>query len=256
MTLGDGIFASTLLLVVVAGLWAITRKGKWRLVGKVSAVLVLLIAVGAVGLWGWSLYEERAQVLNELDGVRLGMTRLDLQVAKGKPFATRERRKAPPLAAGFHSDKSDPWEDVVDPPSAGRISRLSAFDQFDPSDDTAQPSASTWLYGDPSEQYDDKTVVVLAGDGDDAKVVQICRVDTSDSVFGLHRWSGESAVFEKLGPPTRTSIRGDGLAKMISYRQWNVGFSIEQGQVSDICIAQDGNVRYATEYKATKPATQ
>ena len=59
---------------------------------------------------------------------------------------------------------------------------------------------------------------------------------TYTPVFGLSIYSTEKDVIAKLGEPTYTSVRENGLAKAISYEMWNVGFTIVKGDVSNVCI--------------------
>src|SRR6185503_14631155 len=85
MTLGSGIFASTLVLVVVFALWQATKHQKWKTIGKVAALLAGVgILLGFAG-WGWYAYTNRPKVQNELEGIALGTTELDVQLKKGKP---------------------------------------------------------------------------------------------------------------------------------------------------------------------------
>ena len=85
MSLGTGIFASTVLLLFAAALYQITIRQKWKTVGKVFVGVVLVGLVTAGGIWGWTIYSERPSVVTELSGVRLGMNPLEVKLAKGAP---------------------------------------------------------------------------------------------------------------------------------------------------------------------------
>jgi hypothetical protein len=85
MSLGSGIFASTLLLVLVFAVWQATKHQKWRSIGKAVALLAAISVLLGLGSWGWYLYANRPQVQNELEGIALGATQLDVQLKKGKP---------------------------------------------------------------------------------------------------------------------------------------------------------------------------
>lgn len=85
MTLGDGIFWSSALIVGVVGVWAITRAKKWRLVAKVLALVVIALALVFGAFVGKEQYDSRAQPLDGLWGIKFGATPVDVQIAKGAP---------------------------------------------------------------------------------------------------------------------------------------------------------------------------
>jgi hypothetical protein len=85
MTVGAGIFASTLLLLFALAVYQITIRRKWRVVGKVTAFFVLVAAILGGASWGWYRYSNRPSVATELDGIRLGMGAVDVRLAKGAP---------------------------------------------------------------------------------------------------------------------------------------------------------------------------
>lgn len=85
MTVGSGILWSTVLLLIALGAYLISVRGKWRTVGKVAVGLFGVSGVLLSAAWGWNRYEQRAQVVEELDGVRLGMSPLDVKLRKGAP---------------------------------------------------------------------------------------------------------------------------------------------------------------------------
>jgi hypothetical protein len=86
MTLGDGIFYSTLLLVLAAAIYQVSIRQKWNLVGKIVGSLALLGAVSGGAYWLWDSHQSRAREVTELAGVRLGMTPVDVTLKLGKPI--------------------------------------------------------------------------------------------------------------------------------------------------------------------------
>src|SRR5688572_605624 len=96
MSLGLGIFLSTLLLIVV---WQIDKRGAWRKFGKgFGWLLGVAVLVGAAigGYVWWDDYKsdailksQRSMILNgemtEYDGIKLGMTQDQVLYLKGKP---------------------------------------------------------------------------------------------------------------------------------------------------------------------------
>lgn len=204
MTLGTSLFLIVLLGFAFYGLIQINKKKKWRLVGKILAVLVLINIIVGLAVWGYYEYKERPQPVSELGGVSLGMTPLEVTLALGKPTTT--------------------WlqSDIVS-------SRTYFYDSYDGS-----PRYS--IKFSPSEENPPDIVQV------------ICSTNPVDEIFGFSKYDSEDEVTKKLGTPSSQSIRVDGLAKMISYKKWNVAFEIRQSVVSTICVTGTGDVTYTLEY--------
>jgi hypothetical protein len=210
MTLGSGIFASTLIVVFIFLLWQATKHRKWRAIGKVAASLVGCCLLLGAGIWGWDLYASRPQLQNELDGITLGATQIDVQLRKGKPSS----------------------ED------AGRTG----------SDDVS------WLFVDDPDRNENYTFVLFSKDKSThaLSVSVICRHASYETLLGFSSYAGESAVLAKFGKPTYTSIRADGLAKAISFKQWRAAFEFEKGKMTAACVSGSGKVRYSDEYDGEK----
>lgn len=112
MTVGTAIFWSTILVLAALGIRAVSRTGKWQVVGKVTVTIVGVCGVVAAGMWGWSSFKERPVVTDELSGIRLGMKPVDVKLLKGAPF--NEDTVVPTvkdgeasMTWGFRSDYSD-----------------------------------------------------------------------------------------------------------------------------------------------------
>lgn len=88
MTLGTGIFASTVLIVLVIAIRQITLRKKWKLVGKITAGTVAVCAVIVGCFYAWNYIESlppAPSVVTELAGVKLGMSPTDVKLALGEP---------------------------------------------------------------------------------------------------------------------------------------------------------------------------
>jgi len=85
MTVGDGIFWSTIILVIFASVVLITKSKRWKAFFKVFAIAVMLGIVVGVGFWGYAKYENRPQVMSSLNGIQLGMSEVDVTLQKGEP---------------------------------------------------------------------------------------------------------------------------------------------------------------------------
>ena len=93
MTLGTGIFASTVLVLLAMAIRQITVRHKWKLTGKIAAGFVAVCAVIGVGLYAWNYVANlppAPSVVTELAGVKLGMSPTDVTLALGKPDTAGE----------------------------------------------------------------------------------------------------------------------------------------------------------------------
>jgi len=93
MTLGTGIFSSTVLVLLAIAIWQITARHKWKLAGKIAAGFVVVCAVIGFGLYAWNYIANlppAPSVVTELAGVKLGMSPTDVTLALGKPDVAGE----------------------------------------------------------------------------------------------------------------------------------------------------------------------
>jgi hypothetical protein len=112
---------------------------------------------------------------------------------------------------------------------------------------TGEDQTSRFYYFD----YDNELnyLIRFSKDSGVERAVVVCTENSYRKIFGLGKYNDEDKIIEKLGKPTTTSIRADGLAKFISYSQWKVAFSIEKGQVKNVCVTNSGEVKFLDEYK-------
>lgn len=214
MTVGSGILWSTVLVVLAVTVYQLSVRRKWKVVGKIFGGLILVAVVVGGGLWAWNRYENRPRVVEMLDGVRLGMSPLDVKLAKGAP-------KNDATATPEKTERTD-----------GEY-RLGWF--FNPSE--SGPTLGVIFYG--------KEISSL-------KVAIVCETDGYNKVLGLGRFNSEDEVTAKLGQPTETSIAKDGLSKLVSFKPYKIAFALSKGQVSEVCISESGSVTYAEEYQADR----
>lgn len=202
MTVGTGLFLSTLLVLTVAILWQITAHKKWRVAGKVSAIgSALLILLGVV-VYSWIYFSNLPSpptVTTELVGIKLGMTPVEVKLKLGQPVS------------------------ISDPEMEGERIRIDIY----------YSTAAIVFYG--SDKYTTKAEI-------------ICTSDRSNDLLGISGYDGESKIIERLGDPDATSIRKDGLAKMISYSKWNATFQIEKGEIVQECIHDFPVMSFVEEY--------
>jgi len=86
------------------------------------------------------------------------------------------------------------------------------------------------------------------------RVAVICEQGGFATLLGFDKFSREEDLSRVLGIPTRSSIRGDGLEKAISYSRWNASFKIALGKVVGICIHGGAFIQYDKEAPAGAPA--
>lgn len=93
MTIGEGIFWSTIVLVSFAAIFLLTKKKLWKKVLKGFVFVAGLAALIAGGFWLYDIYGNRPQVMSSLGGIRLGMSEVDVTLKKGKPDEKHELNK-------------------------------------------------------------------------------------------------------------------------------------------------------------------
>ena len=209
MTLGTGIFASTVLVLLAIAIWQITVRHKWKLAGKIAAGFVAVCAVVGGGLYAWNYIANlppAPSVVTELAGVKLGMSPTDVTLALGKP-------------------------DTASDPSVKDGETRIEF-KYSSSDNYSSPNVSIIFYG--RDKYTTKASIV-------------CSADSSIKLLGFDNYSAEANILQSLGKPSSVSVASDALSKIISYSQWKVAFTISKGFVSEKCITQSGSVTFADE---------
>ena len=90
MRLGSALVLITFILLTAAGIYYITKHKKWRLIGKITGVILLLAVLIRLGTWGWYQYQNRPQVVRSVGDVLLGMTPVEVTLAIGKPKTSLE----------------------------------------------------------------------------------------------------------------------------------------------------------------------
>lgn len=211
MTLGDGIFWSTVVIVVAGAIYQISVRKRWKLAGRVVGVLILVGFVIGGGIWGWFEYQSRPYIVDQLGGVRLGMKPVQVKLAKGEPTNShkdpiREEDGTYQMGWGFReSEYSDSMQLVI-------------------------------FFGDTAAELE---------------VGIVCRFGGYGELLGISFGSPETHVIEVLGEPTHVSVASDGLMKQMSYARWQTSYRIRQGKVVALCIARSGRVTFREEYNET-----
>jgi len=238
MTLGEGIFWSTVLILVAFFLYQVSVKRKWKTVGKVFAILVLVGALIGGGFWGWNVYESRPRIMGELGGVRLGMSPVEVKLLKGVATQGDEVVELEKMTT-FTPKQLRIIEEVR--------ARMARDKQGERDDD--KKFKMTWVYKQ-SEYSDEHLIIRFTGDEQNAlRTSTICESGGYNRIFGLNTYYlYEESVIKKLGTPSHESISSDGLKKMISYEQWKVAFEIEKNHVISWCVTESGKMTYTNEY--------
>lgn len=90
MTIGEGIFWSTVIIVAFASIVLLTKYKRWRAFFKVLAVIVAVGAALGISGWLYYQYDNRPQIVTTLNGISLGMSEVDVTLQKGKPDQVSE----------------------------------------------------------------------------------------------------------------------------------------------------------------------
>jgi len=91
MTIGTGIFLSALFIGFVALVIGTRDRWKWgRILARTAIGIVVLLALGCAGFYGYHLYSERPIRQMELWGIKLGDTEADVTFKKGAPANAKD----------------------------------------------------------------------------------------------------------------------------------------------------------------------
>lgn len=85
MTTGEGIFWATIVGLVVAGIYFATKKKKWRVVGIIIGILVLIGVAISGGVYLYGVYQTRATPQTKLFNIALGASPVEVRLALGEP---------------------------------------------------------------------------------------------------------------------------------------------------------------------------
>lgn len=199
MTIGDGIFYSTILLVLAGSIYAISIKGAWKVVGKVFGVLVLAGMVVGGALVGYEQYQNRPQpapkpeelvAATEFMGIELGAPRVDVTLSKGAPE----------------------FEGLLTQAENNRFFQNIFYEDF---------------------------YVELAGEEDASLVSRVCTRDgvgMRHNLLGVRRYTSEDDLLALLGAPTLAIIFANGTAKRMIYEALNVSFIMRKRRVDQVCM--------------------
>ncbi len=93
MSTGDAIIVSTLVIMASLAAWRISIANRWGTVGKVIALifLILLIIFGAFQAYDW--YQKRPRPVDNLNGIRIGMSEPEVLVKMGKASDVNSQKK-------------------------------------------------------------------------------------------------------------------------------------------------------------------
>lgn len=199
MTLGEGIFSSTLAILFAFFLYQLSVRRAWAKAIKFAAVFALLVLALAGGVSGWQYYQARPHADGKIRGIGLGMSKTDVTLALGEPDHAGS-------VAGESSDNESKERDVL-------------------------------FYGSltPRKDY---LVIFLDSVGENGRVVSICKAGGFGSIFGARIGSTKSDLIERFGSPTSRTIQGDGLEEALFYEQWNLKFYLQKLQVTQFCLTK------------------
>ena len=184
-----------------------TRK-KWKTVGKFFGVLALIGGVIGGGIWSWLKYQDRPYVVEEYEGIKLGMRPVDVTLLKGEPDDPDEKPKK--------SETSDRY-------------------------------TLRYIFGETDSDGEYLLIDFSGPTPAEMGVGRVCSFGGYSKLLGLGRFSSEKSVLDMLGEPTNVSIQADGLSKIVSFEQWNVSYIISEGKVKNRCMTT-APITYVDEF--------
>jgi hypothetical protein len=89
--------------------------------------------------------------------------------------------------------------------------------------------------------FADKAFIADFTNDKSRKLRRLCSISDTFNLMGFDKSSTEIDIVKKLGPPSRISLSGDGLYKILNYRKWNANFSINSNHAVGGCMASEDN---------------
>lgn len=111
----------------------------------------------------------------------------------------------------------------------------------------------TYVYTKPHNEEYALNITFFGRSTDATRAVVICEQGGFASLLGFDKFSREQDILRLLGTPNFSSVRADGLEKVISYSAWNASFKIALGKVTALCIHQGHFIQYDQEVPAAHP---
>jgi hypothetical protein len=213
MTIGDGIFYSTILLVLAGSIYAVSIKGKWKAVGKAFGVITVAgIAIGGA-LVGYEQFQnqepepepEQLMAVIEYMGVKLGAPRVDVTLSHGVPNRESDRE--------LRDDNN--------------YRQILFYDDF-----------YVMLQGEESANLVSRVCTLEA-----------INYTEKDELLDVSHFSNEDILRGMLGAPSSESINKEGTLKLMNYEELNVSFEMKERRVDTICMVDKG-LFWAEEYSS------
>lgn len=210
MTIGTGIFLSSLLLAIVI-LYGLT-KDRWawrRIVKQTALVLVGLIFLGVIagaGFYAWEQVPIRIQQQTEYASVRIGMSPDEVKYVKGYP----------PQVLGPVETEGDwmEFKPVIETKNIEKGKRVEDYEE--------------WSY------QGNKYYIVVQYDSQKATVIAVeCysedKLNRCPAIAGVADGDSEQEVIGKFGQPD--SFKISGVTKSLYYSQIGIFFNLTQERV-------------------------
>jgi hypothetical protein len=206
MSLGLGIFLSSLVLAVVI-LYGLTKdRWGWRLMLKRTALTFLVLAAIIGGVYFWNQLPVTVTPQTEYAGIRIGMTPDEVMYIKGFP----------PTVFGEPRDDGD-WKGFQPAIETKDLEKGKRVQDY-----------RDWSYGPPNSRID-----IKFNEAKDAVIAVQCysgdRLGSCPSIAGVTDGDSEKEVIRRLGNPDTSRI--EGVTKTMAYRNLGITLKLEKERV-------------------------
>jgi hypothetical protein len=211
MSIGLGIFLSSLCLGTIA-LYGITKdRWNWRRIGRNISLGLLVIAIAGAGVYFWNDLPTFILKQNEYAGLRLGMTQEEVQYIKGHP----------PTVLGEAEGEGE-WKGFKPNIATTNLEKGKRVEDY-----------QEWSYDVNADRID-----LDFGPAKTGLVVIECyssdRLKRCPAIAGITDGNTEQEVIKKFGRPDTAYI--EGVAKFLYYKNIGVHFWLAKEQVYMIGI--------------------
>lgn len=223
MSLGSGIFLSTLIIVVFMTFRYIGERSNLKKILKNLAIWVSGgICAIALLIWGYDYYQNFPAKQTTYYGISIGMSKPDVGYVMGEATQVGEMSKDP---------KFKGWYMITNPKEIPGGKNIFNYDHWEYGPSDFEPRIDV--------NFDQKTQKVI-------EISCYSRYDKGncESILGISTGTSEENIVEKLGKPNKEKIYGPngGLTKTLLYQHLNLKLHLEKKAVYSLMITTSEDI--------------